>query len=115
MIRVMARLFVSQTQMDKWTQEGKVRLDDDVMTLPAMSRSFKLTSAVSFTAIVGGDDKKRLLGKVKTDAQLQQLGAEHYGNSVILGETGYECVEGFVGTPVEGAVAGSGLLKLGQQ
>jgi hypothetical protein len=110
----MARLFVSQTQMDKWTSEGKVRLDDDVMTLPAMGRSFRLASAVHFTQVVDGADGPSLLGKVKTDVQLADLGAEHYGVSVILGETGYECIEGFVGTPVEGAVAGSGLLKLNQ-
>jgi hypothetical protein len=108
----MARLFVSQTQMDKWTSEGKVRLDDDVMTLPAMGRSFRLSSAVAFTQVVDGEDRAKLLGKVKTDAQLAEIGGEHYGASVIVGETGYECTEGFVGTPIEGAVAGSGLLKL---
>jgi hypothetical protein len=115
MIASMARLFVSQTQMDKWTTEGKVRLHDDIMMLPAMSRSFKLSSAVHFTKMIDGDDKKKLLGKVKTLAQLTELGAEHYGASVIMGETGYECTEGFVGTPIEGSVAGSGLIKLGQQ
>lgn len=110
----MARLFVSQTQMDKWTSEGKVRLDDDVMTLPAMSRSFKLATAVHVTKTIDGPDGNQLVGKVKTSEQLSKLGAEHYGTSLILGETGYECTEGFVGTPVEGSVAGSGLLKLGQ-
>jgi hypothetical protein len=110
----MARLFVSQTQMDKWTSEGKVRLDDDVMTLPAMSRSFKLASAVHVTKTIDGGDAEKLIGKVKTAEQLMKLGAEHYGTSLILGETGYECTEGFVGTPVEGPVGGSGLLKLGQ-
>jgi len=108
----MARLFVSQVQMDKWTSEGKVRLDDDVMTLPAMSRSFKLSSAVHITRTIDGADAHKLVNRVKTTEQLQQLGAEQYGTSLILGETGYECTEGFVGTPVEGPVAGSGLLKL---
>jgi hypothetical protein len=114
MIGQMARLFVSQTQMDKWTREGKVQLEDDRMNLPAMGRSFKLSTAVSITASVGGDDQHHLVGKVKTRKQLADLGAELYGKSVILGETGYECVEGFVGIPIEGTVAGSGLLKLGQ-
>ena len=110
----MARLFISQDQMDRWTAEGKVKLDDDVMSLPALNRSFRLESAVYFRAMVDGADVHGLLGKVKGDKQLEQLGAEHYSGSVILGDVGYDCVEGFVGMPVEGApVAGSGLLKLG--
>jgi hypothetical protein len=111
----MARLFISQSQMDHWTADGKVRLDDDVMTLPALGRSFQLESAVFFSTIVAGTDEHRLLGRVKTDRQLVELDAEHYGASVILGEVGYECEEGFVGTPVEGThLGGSGLLRLGE-
>jgi hypothetical protein len=109
-----ARLFVSQDQMDRWTAEGKVKLDDDIMSLPALNRSFKLASAVYFRAMVEGADVHQLLGRVKSDTQLTELGAEHYGASVILGEVGYDCDEGFLGTPVEGSGGGaSGLLKLG--
>lgn len=114
MISAMARLFISQTQMDKWTQEGKVRLDDDLMSLPALGRSFRLASAVLITRPVDGADVHGLAGRVKTQAQLGELGAEHFGASVIVGEVGYECTEGFVGAPVDdaGEVRGSGLLKL---
>ncbi len=109
----MARLFISQEQMDRWTTEGKVKLDDDRMQLPALNRTFQLSSAVHFTQMIDGVDSLELLGRVKTDAQLAELKAEHYGASVILGDVGYECVEGFVGTPVESVGMGqSGLLKL---
>ena len=110
----MARLFVSQQQMDRWTSEGKVKLDDDIMSVTAMNRSFRLSGAVYFTQLIDGKDDKQLIGRVKSTDQLGELSAEHYGASVILGETGYECVEGFVGVPVEGAepVGGSGLMKL---
>jgi hypothetical protein len=114
MILHMARLFMSQAQMDRWTSEGKIKLEDDVMHLPALNRSFQLSSAVLFENMVDGQDVHSLIGKVKTLDQLTGMGAEHYGNSVILGEVGYECVEGFVGIPVEaGGVGGSGLLRLG--
>ncbi len=101
--------------MDKWTADGKVKLDDDVMSLPALGRSFKLTSAVHIRAIVEGADAHGLLNKVKTNEQLTKMGAEHYGASIIMGEVGYECVEGFLGVPIEGGVtdAGSGLIRLG--
>jgi hypothetical protein len=109
----MARLFVSQDQMDRWTSEGKVRLDDDKMLLPALGRSFRLSSAVYFTQVVAGSDENRLIGRVKSEEQLAEMRAEHYGASVIVGEIGYECEEGFLGTPIEGTVGGtSGLLRL---
>ena len=106
----MARLFISADQMDKWTGEGKVSLQDDIMALPALGRSFKLRTAVRFLSVIEGADSHGLIGRVKTDEQLAELGAEHYGASVILGDVGYECEEGFIGLPVDGGA--SGLLKL---
>jgi hypothetical protein len=115
MIRAMARLYISTDQMDRWTQEGKVALSDDVMTLPALGRSFRLRTAVRFLSVVEGHDAHGLLGRVKSDEQLAELRGEHYGASVIVGEVGYECEEGFVGVPVDAGSSGaSGLLKLGQ-
>ena len=108
----MARLFVSQEQMAAWTNEGRVQLEDDVMNLPALGRSFRLDPAVYFQSMVDGADVRQMLGKVKSLQQLEVLGAEHYDGSVIFGETGYECVEGFLGTPVEASMGASGLLRL---
>jgi hypothetical protein len=111
------RLFISQEQMDRWSSAGKVTLEDDVMHLPALGRSFRLRSAVHFTGTVSdGADEHSLVGRVKTDQQLEQIGAEHIGASVLLGEVAYQCEEGFVGVPVDGSTGSSGasgLLKLG--
>jgi hypothetical protein len=107
----MARLFISADQMDRWSAEGKVTLQDDVMLLPAMGRSFQLRTAVRFLSVVEGSDAHGLIGRVKTDEQLAEMGGEHYGASVIMGDVGYECEEGFIGLPVDGGA--SGLLKLG--
>jgi hypothetical protein len=107
----MARLFISADQMDRWSAEGKVNLTDDIMLLPAMGRSFQLRTAVRFLSVIEGSDAHGLIGRVKTDEQLAEMGGEHYGASVIMGDVGYECEEGFVGLPVDGGA--SGLLKLG--
>jgi hypothetical protein len=106
----MARLFISADQMDRWSAEGKVTLQDDVMALPALGRSFRLRTAVRFLSVVEGADAHGLIGRVKTDEQLAGMGGEHYGASVIMGDVGYECEEGFIGLPVDGGQ--SGLLKL---
>ncbi len=112
----MARLFVSQSQMDQWTAAGKVALQDDVMAVPALGRTFRLEGAVRVLKVVGGSDDQRLIGKVKTSIDLAALGAEHYGTSVLVGETAYECEEGFVGTVTDPGKSGgaSGLLALGK-
>lgn len=107
----MARLFISADQMDRWTGEGKVSLQDNLMTLPALGRSFRLRTAVRFLSVIEGADANGLVGRVKTDEQLAELGGEHYGASVILGDVGYECEEGFIGLPIDGGA--SGLLKIG--
>jgi hypothetical protein len=111
-----ARLFVSQAQMDQWTAGGKVGLRDDLMTVPAMNRTFRIEGAVRFIKVVDGEDSQGLVGKVKSVIDLAALGAEHYGNSVILDETAYECEEGFLGAPEDAAAGtdGEGLASLGR-
>lgn len=110
----MSRLYVSQAQMDQWTTGGKVSLQDDLMTVAALGRTFKIVGAVRITKLVGGDDDKQLVGKVKTHLELATSGGEAFGASVIVGESAYECEEGFVGSPTDANEAsGSGLLKLG--
>ena len=94
----MARLFISQGRIDRWLDEGKVLLEGEIMSLPALGRSFRLKAAVHFTRIVSDEvDRHLLVGRVKTRDQLAALGAECYANSVLLGESAYECETGFVG------------------
>jgi hypothetical protein len=100
--------------MDQWTTGGKVGITDDLMTVPGLNRTFRIESAVRFTKLVGGEDANRYLGKVKTTVELASSGAEHFGKSVIVGDTAYECEEGFLGVPTDAAgTSGSGLLDLG--
>jgi hypothetical protein len=115
----MARLFISADQMERWNQEGKVVISEDVMTLPALGRAFRLRASVRFVSVIDGEDHHRLVGRIKTEEQLAEIGGEHYGASVIVGESGYECEEGFIGRPIDevgdetGSSGTSGLLKLG--
>jgi hypothetical protein len=84
--------------LQQWTDQGKVRLDDTTLTLLAEQRTVTLLPAVRFTKLIdGGADPHALLGKVKTRDQLVELGAEHYMDSVILGDVGYTVLEGFLG------------------
>jgi hypothetical protein len=93
-----AAVFITQQMLTAWTDQGKVRLEETTLHLLQENRTVKLKAAVRFVKLIdGGDDPNKLLGKVKTSEQLAELGAEHYMDSVIMGDTGYTVVEGFMG------------------
>ncbi len=94
----MARLFISQQRLDSWTEEEKVKLEGDTLFLNEMGRSFSIKTGVRFMNVSGSDaDPHDLLGKVKDEEELVEMGAEHYMTSVILGDTAYDVQVGFVG------------------
>ncbi len=112
----MPRIFVSQQRMQQWTEDGKVSVQEDLMLLPNLGRSFRLTQAVHVTRVVSdGGDVHGLVGRVKTQAQLQEMGAEVYLSSLIIGDAAYECEPGFIGEVVGNTqTSGSGLHRLAQ-
>ena len=95
------RLFVSQLQLDVWLSEGRITVDAETMVTVPEEQAFQLVTAVLFTSEVTGEpDAAALVGRVKDLEQLAEMGAEHYADSVILGDNAYEVVEGFAGTPL---------------
>jgi len=100
----MARLFISEERLDAWTADGKIVLDGEIMTLKEIDRSFLIRPAVRFMRVAGSDpDAAELVGRVKDEGDLANLGAEHYMNSVILGDVAYDVQQGFLGDPIQGA------------
>ena len=96
------RLFVPQQLLDVWLSEERVEVQGEVMITRPEAQRFQLLTAVLFKAeVTGTPDAHDLVGKVKDVEQLAVMGAEHYAESVILGDNAYECVEGFTGTPAE--------------
>src|SRR5437016_789981 len=89
-------LFVPQDMLDKWADQGRVELKGHVLTLLREKKSFQLTSAVRFLKLEAGEDVARLLNKVKTLGALKQMRAEHYMDSVLLGEAAYKVQQGFL-------------------
>jgi hypothetical protein len=103
-------LFVPQTVLDRWSEQGKVQVDGYVLTLLGENKAFALTAAVRFLRMEAGDDLMGLIHKVKTVDALKQMAAEHYLDSVILGENAYEVQQGFLAdASVIRRAAGGGL------
>jgi hypothetical protein len=96
----MNRVFLPQDALDRWSVEEKIQVEGDVLTINEEGRSYDLVPAVRFMSEVGGTgDPPGLVGKVKERPQLQEMAADYYPGSVILGDSAYEVVDGFVGYP----------------
>lgn len=92
----MTRLFLPQNTLEEWAIDDKADLKEGQLVLASEQASFPVVPAVHFTQIVSGNDEQQLVGKVKTESQLQALGAEQMADSVVMGEIAYEVVPGYV-------------------
>lgn len=108
----MARLFISHERIERLSAESRVVIDDDRLEVPSLNATFRLQAAVYFARVVTDDgDTHQLVGRVKTEDQLKALGAELLADSVVLGETAYDCETGFVGEVISTAGGWAGQLK----
>ncbi|MBF5041439.1 hypothetical protein FGE12_03505 [Aggregicoccus sp. 17bor-14] len=92
----MTRLFLPQTQLEEWVLADKADLQDGQLVVTGEPTRVPVVPAVHFVKLVSGADEHTLLAKVKTEPQLQGLGAEQMADSVLLGEAAYEVVPGYV-------------------
>jgi len=111
-VATVARLFVPQGKLEEWALEDKADIRDGKLTVAADKASYAVLPAVHFAKLVSGTDDKKLLRKVKTQDELQKLGAEHLADSVLLGDTAYEVVGGYL-TEVPAPSKASGPPKKG--
>ena len=117
----MTRLYISQKRMDAWTSDNRLKIEGDTMTLVELGRTFKIVPAVRILAIEVGaqssgnpavDDTVKvgeaqapadphdLIGKVKNEEELVEMGADHMASSLILDDTAYKVENGYVGEPL---------------
>jgi len=109
----MARLFVSQELLDQWAVEGKIELSGNQLKILSEDRTFALTPGVRFLKLAAGEDGQGLLGKVKSEEQLANIGGELYMSSVLLGEDAYDVQGGFL-ADVAGGLERSATTAAGQ-
>lgn len=97
-------MFFTQSKLEQWIEDGEVLFEGETLTIFAQNRSFRLETAIRITSLLDGEDSSGWLGQVLTAAQIAEAGAEHYRDSVIKGDTAYQCEEGFVGLEGEAPV-----------
>jgi hypothetical protein len=99
----MHKIFFSQRILDALTDEGKIKLENNVITLLLPDQpSFELEPAYRFVRTSdGGPDPHGLVGQIKYEKEMKALKAEVYLDSIIYGDTAYEVEPGFIGEKKE--------------
>ena len=90
------KLFLPEKTLEEWSLSEKADLVEGKLVVKETNSSHAVIPAVAFSKTVSGDDTHSLVGRVKTSTQLAALGAEQLQDSVILGDTAYEVVPGYV-------------------
>jgi len=111
------KLFLPQATLEEWASSDQADVQEHVLVLTGEPVKYPVEPAVHVMALVSGPDEHQLLKKVKTDAQLSELGAERLADSVVAGETAYDVESGYVvqvpdptGQPTETALLADYLL-----
>lgn len=95
------RVFFPQAALDEWLSDNRVDLKNDELLLKGQGRRYRIIEAIRIIReVTGSDDPNELLGRVKSHAFLNELGAEILEGSMIIGDNAYDVVPGFVGAPV---------------
>ncbi|HVP62885.1 MAG TPA: hypothetical protein VMT11_20180 [Myxococcaceae bacterium] len=111
------KLFLPQTTLEEWASSDKADVREHALVVTGESVKYPVEAAVHVMALVSGPDEHQLLKKVKTDAQLAELGAERLADSVVAGESAYDVESGYVvqlpegGAPTETALLADYLLN----
>jgi hypothetical protein len=99
----MSKIFFSQRILDALIEEGKIRLDRNVLTLLTPDEpSFELEPAYRIIKTSdGGPDPHGLVGRIKYEKDIRELNAEVYLDSLIYRDTAYQAEPGFIGEKKE--------------
>ena len=94
----MKRLFFSQSMLDSMVDAGKIRVEQNTLTMLAGDNpTFRLFPAYRFVKIVNNaPDQAGLVGHFKTEKDLKEMQAEVYMDSVIYRDVAYQADPGYI-------------------
>lgn len=96
------RVFFPQEALDRWLVEDRVDLTVQELVIKPEERRYRIVDAIRvLREVTNGDDVYDVVGKVKTVNFLAELGAELLGSSMLIGDSAYDVVSGWLGHPVD--------------
>ncbi len=99
----MKKFFFPQRLLASLSDEGKIRLAGNVLTILSRDHpSFELEPAYRFARTADGrPDPHDLVGRIKTEKDIKTMEAEVYLDSIIYRDTPYQAEPGFIGEEQE--------------
>jgi hypothetical protein len=95
------RIFFPQEALDQWIVDSAIDLRGTELSIVAEGRRYLLAEALHVQReVTGAADQHELVGKVKSRPYLEELGAELFENSMLLGDNAYDVTPGWLGAPV---------------
>jgi hypothetical protein len=95
------RVFFPQACLDQWGIEGKIEVTPTELVVLVEGRRYAITEVVRVVVeVTGSPDPHGIVGRVKSKADLETLGAEILENSMIIGDNAYDVVPGWAGAAV---------------
>src|SRR5271165_2448074 len=93
--------FFPEDSVNEWIVGERIDVRNGELTIVAEGRRYELVEAVRvLREVTGSVDAGDLVGRVKTRAELDDLGAEIIEASMLLGDAAYDIQLGWVGRPV---------------
>ena len=99
-------MFIAQEALEQWIADGRAEVDAEELRDKETGRRFRVSEAVRFLEEVSGlPDQAKLVGKVKSLADVAALGGEQMADSVILNDNAYRVQMGLLGSLVAAEAA----------
>jgi hypothetical protein len=94
----MKRIFFSQGMLDSMVDAGKIKVDKSVLTMLAGDNpTFELKQAYRFVRTIdNATDPNGFVGQIRSEAELKELGAEIYMDSIIYRDVAYQADPGYI-------------------
>lgn len=94
------KIFIPQEKLEAWVQDGKISISENVITtLTENKMSYNLIPAFKFLKLTSGDsDSDKLIGTVKTKADIKHLNPDIFMDSIIIDNKAYEVEMGYIGS-----------------
>jgi hypothetical protein len=94
----MKRIFFSQSMLDSMMDAGKIKVDKSVLTMLAGDNpTFELKQAYRLVRTIDdATDPSGLAGQIRSEAELKELGAEIYMDSIIYKDVAYQADPGYI-------------------
>ena len=94
------RIFFPQDALDQWIVDERIDVVGTELTVRGAGRRYRLAEALLVVReVTGAGDPHELLGRVKSKAFLEELGAELFERSMVLGDYAYDVIPGWLAVP----------------